>query len=47
MSEQIPQDPERQESGGVEGAVDDLGARETDADATDEESSPRDAQEPG
>jgi hypothetical protein len=26
MSEQIPQDPERQEGGGVEGAVEDLDA---------------------
>jgi hypothetical protein len=31
MSEQIPQDPERQEGGGVEGAVEDLEARPEDA----------------
>jgi type VI protein secretion system component Hcp len=31
MSEQIPQDPERQEGGGVEGAMDDLEARDEDA----------------
>ena len=32
MSEQIPQDPERQEGGGVEGTIEDLDAREGDAD---------------
>jgi hypothetical protein len=31
MSEQIPQDPERQEGGGVEGAIEDLEARDEDA----------------
>jgi hypothetical protein len=31
MSEQIPQDPERAEDGGVEGAVDDLDVRDAEA----------------
>ena len=41
MSEQIPQDPERQEGGGVEGAIADLDVRDDDADDVEGGASPQ------